>query len=42
MTDKLGRKLWVLVVAMVIGMVLCYAFGTAWFCFQQVQALLKL
>ena len=34
MTDKLGKKLWVLVVSMIIGMVLCYAFGTAWFCFS--------
>lgn len=31
MTDKLGRKLWVLAVSMVIGLLLCYIFGTAWF-----------
>lgn len=26
-----GRKLWVQAVSMVIGLVICYAFGTAWF-----------
>ena len=26
-----GRKLWVLIVSMVIGVLVCYAFGTAWF-----------
>lgn len=31
MTDKLGRKLWVLAVSMVLGLLLCYVFGTAWF-----------
>ncbi len=31
MTDKLGRKLWVLAVSMVLGLLICYAFGTAWF-----------
>lgn len=31
MSDKLGRKLWVLAVSMVIGLLVCYAFGTAWF-----------
>lgn len=31
MTDKLGRKLWVLAVSMVVGLILCYIFGTAWF-----------
>lgn len=31
MTDKLGRKLWVLAVSMIIGLLLCYIFGTAWF-----------
>ena len=31
MTDKLGRKLWVLAVSMVVGLLLCYIFGTAWF-----------
>lgn len=29
--DKWGRKLWVLALSMVIGLLLCYAFGTAWF-----------
>jgi len=29
--DKFGRKLSVLIPAMVIGILLCYAFGTAWF-----------
>lgn len=27
----LGRKTWALAVSMVIGMLVCYAFGTAWF-----------
>ncbi len=31
MCDKLGRKLWVLIVAMSIGLLGCYAFGTVWF-----------
>ncbi len=31
MCEKLGRKLWVLVVSMIIGLLLCYVFGTAWF-----------
>lgn len=31
MTDKLGKKLWVLAVSMTAGLLLCYAFGTAWF-----------
>lgn len=26
-----GRKLWVQAVSMVIGLIVCYAFGTAWF-----------
>lgn len=29
--DKLGRKLPVLILSMVGGILLCYAFGTAWF-----------
>lgn len=31
MTDLLGKKLWVLIVSMVVGLALCYVFGTAWF-----------
>lgn len=31
MTDFLGKKIWVLAVSMIIGLILCYAFGTAWF-----------
>lgn len=27
----LGRKEWVLIVSMVVGLLVCYAFGTAWF-----------
>ena len=26
-----GRKLWVLLVSMVLGLIVCYAFGTAWY-----------
>ena len=29
--DRLGRKLPVLLIAMVLGLALCYAFGTVWF-----------
>ena len=29
----LGNKLWVRITAMVLGLLLCYAFGTAWFMF---------
>ena len=29
--DRLGRKLPVLIVAMALGILLCYSFGTAWF-----------
>ena len=31
--DKFGRKLPVLIVSMVLGILLCYTFGTAWFVF---------
>lgn len=31
MTDRLGRKIWVLVVSMTVGIILCYVFGTVWF-----------
>lgn len=30
-TEKLGKKLWVLILSMVAGLLLCYTFGTAWF-----------
>ena len=29
--DKFGKKLWVLAVSMVAGVLVCYAFGTVWF-----------
>ena len=29
--DKISKKTWVLIFSMVIGILLCYAFGTAWF-----------
>lgn len=32
MTEKLGKRIWILATSMIIGLVLCYAFGTAWFC----------
>lgn len=28
-----GKKVWVMVIAMVLGLIACYAFGTAWFMF---------
>lgn len=31
MADLLGKKIWVLAVGMIVGLLLCYAFGTAWF-----------
>lgn len=31
MESLLGRKLWVQAVSMVLGLLICYAFGTAWF-----------
>ena len=31
MEQLLGRKKWVLALSMVLGLVVCYAFGTAWF-----------
>lgn len=31
MERLLGKKTWVLAVSMVLGLVVCYAFGTAWF-----------
>ncbi len=29
--NLLGRKIWVQAISMVIGLIICYAFGTAWF-----------
>ncbi len=31
LSDLLGRKVWVLAVSMTAGLLVCYAFGTAWF-----------
>lgn len=31
MEKLLGRKTWVLVLSMVLGLLVCYAFGTVWF-----------
>ncbi len=31
MTKMLGNKLWVYVVSMILGIAVCYVFGTAWF-----------
>ena len=31
MCDKLGKKIWVLAVSMILGLAVCYAFGTVWF-----------
>ena len=31
--DRLGKKVWVLILSMVGGLLLCYAFGTVWFMF---------
>lgn len=32
-SDKWSEKLWVSVVSMIIGILVCYAFGTAWFAY---------
>ena len=32
-SDKTQGKLWVVVLSMVVGVLLCYIFGTAWFAF---------
>lgn len=29
--DKFGRKIWLMALAMILGLIVCYAFGTAWF-----------
>lgn len=31
MCKLLGKKIWVLILSMVIGLIVCYAFGTVWF-----------
>ena len=38
MVHFLGKKLWVEIFAMVIGLAVCYAFGTAWFLFVYTRA----
>ena len=38
MVHFLGKKLWVEILAMVIGLAVCYAFGTVWFLFVYTQA----
>ena len=30
-SDKWGEKLWIMLCAMVVGVLVCYVFGTAWF-----------
>lgn len=39
MCDKLGRKVWVMAVAIILGTIVCYAFGTAWFVFSMEQGI---
>ena len=34
----LGKKIWAEILALVIGLVVCYSFGTAWFMFVYAQA----
>lgn len=29
--DKFGKKVYVMIIALVLGLLVCYAFGTAWF-----------
>ncbi len=39
MCDKLSRKIWVLTVSMILGLIVCYVFGTAWFVFSMKQGI---
>ncbi|MCR5754240.1 MAG: biotin transporter BioY [Acetatifactor sp.] len=32
-----GRKTWALVLSMIVGLLVCYAFGTAWFMFMYIR-----
>ena len=41
MTEKLGKKLWVEIVSMILGLAVCYAFGTVWFMFQMKMGLVE-
>lgn len=41
MTEKLGKKLWVEIVSMILGLAVCYAFGTVWFMFQSKMGLVE-
>lgn len=41
MTEKLGKKLWVEIVSMILGLAVCYAFGTVWFMFQMKTGLVE-
>ena len=38
MVHLLGKKLWVEILSLVIGLAVCYAFGTAWFMIVYTQA----
>ena len=41
MTEKLGKKPWVEIVSMILGLAVCYAFGTVWFMFQMKMGLVE-
>lgn len=41
MCDILGKKIWVLPVSIVIGLVVCYAFGTIWFMISMQSGLIE-
>ena len=41
MTEKLGKKLWVEIVSMILGLAVCYAFGTVWYMFQMKMGLVE-
>lgn len=38
MEQFLGKKRWVLAISMVLGLIVCYAFGTMWFMFVYVNS----
>lgn len=36
--DVFGKKIWIMFLAMILGLLVCYAFGTAWFIFVYTKA----
>lgn len=38
MTSLLGEKIYIKIIALILGLLLCYAFGTAWFMYLYIKA----